>query len=131
MPSISHNSSKSCQILTGRPYVSHTHPSPGISQLLLDKIFGLKGVLPRQMTGITEFGTAIVNIQIDQLVRRPLDNDAIKAGELEIRTKEAISLAGRCPTGKATLGNYRNGAPTRYPGSSQWPGSKNEAVPRV
>ncbi len=71
------------------------------------------------MAGIPQFGNTIMNIQIGQFARCPLDNNAIEAGKFQESAERSIGLAESCSAGQTSFGCNRESAAPRYSGAAQ------------
>ena len=94
----------------------------------LERLLRLPGVLARQVRGVAHLDHVVVDVEVGQRLRLPLDDDGVVAGVLQRGAEEAVGLRGGGAVGQGAARDHGEPAraPHRQPG--QRPGGEDEAV---
>ena len=100
---IAKNAGEFHQVLSGRTDAEDAHLPVDIAQFGLDLILGFPCILADQMPGISQFGGAVVNVEVNPSSGDSLEDDRIKPGGLHEGAHKAIRLGRGGAMGQAAF----------------------------
>ena len=90
-------------VLSGGTYADDARPSFPLSYFCLNGGLCVVGVHAREMARPPEFGRAVVNVEVDDLIGGSLHDDGVETGGPEVRAEEAVCLELAIPSVSAPL----------------------------
>src|SRR5206468_7351280 len=103
----------------------------GEAGLAVQRFLGLPGVEAQQRLGVAQLEDAIVDVEVDPVLRLSLNDDRVVAAVLEVGAEEAVGLRRRRAVGHGAdrHDGERARAPHRQAGHR--PGREHQAIVRV
>ncbi len=119
------------EVLAGRADRVHGELVSGQPRLPVEGVLGLPGVEAEQRLGVAELDHVIVDVEVDPLLRLPLNDDGVVAGVLEVGAEEAVGLRRRGAVGHGAdrHDGERARAPHRQAGERA--GGQHQPIVRV
>src|SRR5262249_35656836 len=119
------------EVLTGRPDRVHGELMAGESGLAVERVLGLPCIEPDQRLGVAKLDDVVVDVEVDPVLRLPLDHDRVVAAIFEVGAEEAVGLRRGRSVGAGADGAHREAAGAPHRKARERAGAQHEPVVRM
>src|SRR5215831_5541405 len=116
------------EVLAGRPDRVDRELMAGEAGLAVQRVLRLPGIEPHERLGVAELDDIVIDVEVDPVLRLPLDDDRVVPAILEVGAEEAVGLRrGRSVRARPDRAHGQTArAPHRQ--AREWTGAQHEPV---